>query len=129
MHKIASTNNKSIIVKYFIKIIFTSIISLILLNTIISFLFLKLDLPLEYVKYVELAVVAICSVFISFISISGFKQNYILLSVIAEIPLILFSFVNFLINNTDTKIFIVKIILIVIISVIISFIKSMKKSR
>ena len=129
MPKISSTDNKRIILSFIFRVLVLSAASLLLINSLFSFLYLKLDLDLQSAKYLSFATVSLCSVMISFGSLLGYKQNYMLLSLLSIIPLSLFIIINTIVNRESFLYFCIKIILIVIFSVCIAILKSVRKNR
>ena len=127
MPKISATSSKGLFLTYFIKIVISSIASVMLFNSISSAIILKLDLDLSVAGYVSIAVCLLSSLIISIISISGFKNNFLLLSVISVVPFALFVFINFLVNKSNSIYFIIKLALIFAVAIIVALIKSSRK--
>lgn len=127
MPKISATNSKELFLTYFIKIVISSIVSVLLFNLVSSAIVLKLDLDLSVAGYISIAVCLLSSIIISFVSISGFKNNFLLLSVISVVPFAVFVFINFLVNKSNSIYFIIKLVLIFISAIIIALIKSSRK--
>lgn len=127
MPKISATNSKGLFLTYFIKIAISSIASIVLFNAISSAIVLKLDLDLSVAGYISIAVCLLSSIIISFVSISGFKNNFLLLSVISVVPFAVFVFINFLVNKSNSIYFIIKLALIFVSAIIIALIKSSRK--
>ncbi len=127
MPKISATSSKGLFLTYFIKIVISSIASVMLFNSISSAIILKLDLDLSVAGYVSIAVCLLSSIIISIISISGFKNNFLLLSVISVVPFALFVFINFLVNKSNSIYFIIKLALIFAVAIIVALIKSSRK--
>lgn len=127
MPKISATNSKGLFLIYFIKMLLSSILSVLLFNVIASAIILNLDLNLSCVNYISIAVCFLASIIISIISISGFKNNFLLLSVISVIPFAIYIFINFMINNSSSLYFIIKIVLIFASAIAVALIKSAKK--
>lgn len=127
MPKISATNSKELFLTYFIKIAISSIVSVLLFNLVSSAIVLKLDLDLSVAGYISIAVCLLSSIIISFVSISGFKNNFLLLSVISVVPFAVFVFINFLVNKSNSIYFIIKLVLIFISAIIIALIKSSRK--
>lgn len=127
MPKISATSSKGLFLTYFIKIVISSIASVMLFNSISSAIILKLDLDLSVAGYVSIAVCLLSSIIISIISISGFKNNCLLLSVISVVPFAIFVFINFLVNKSNSIYFIIKLALIFAVAIIVAFIKSSRK--
>ena len=127
MPKISATSSKGLFLTYFIKIVISSIASVMLFNSISSAIILKLDLDLSVAGYVSIAVCLLSSIIISITSISGFKNNFLLLSVISVVPFALFVFINFLVNKSNSIYFIIKLALIFAVAIIVALIKSSRK--
>lgn len=130
MPKITTSNTKGLFIAYLIKIILSTVISLFIFSSIFSFVTLKLDLDLKVIEYFSVAICAISSLIISYISISGFKNNYLILSVISVMPLVIFSIINFCVNKQGGFAFeIVKIAVIFVFSICVAVFKSTRKTR
>lgn len=127
MPKISATNSKSLFITYFIKIALSTAVSVIAINSIASVIFLKLDINLSASKYVGIAAAIITSIIVSMISTTGFKNNFLLMSIISVIPFALFIFINMLANHTDSTIGIIKLLCVFVCAVAVSFVKSAKK--
>lgn len=127
MLKISSSNAKNIIIVYALKVIASTVICVTLLCLLFSFIILKLDLPLEYCKYFSIAICAVSSFVVSYISVGRFKSNQLVLSIISIVPLIIISVINYFIHSDSFIIFIVKIILIVLLSFLSAYLRVRKK--
>lgn len=127
MPKISATNSKGLFITYFIKIVLSTTLSVIVINSIASVLFLKLDISFSAAKYVGIAAAIITSIIVSLISTTGFKNNYLLLSIISVVPFALFIFINMLANQTDSTVGIIKLLCVFICAIAVSFVKSAKK--
>lgn len=127
MPKISATNSKGLFLIYFVKIIISSIVSVLLFSALSSVIVLKLDLDLSVSNYISVAISPLTSIIISLVSTSGFKNNYLLLSVISVVPFAIFIFINFLINSSSSVYFIIKLVLIFAAAIVVSLIKSAKK--
>ena len=129
MPKITSSNTKSLFVSYIVKIIISSVISIFVLATVFSFITLKLDLDLKALEYFSVAICALSSVIISYVSISGFKNNFLLLSLLSVFPLAVFS-INFCVSGQGSFAFeLVKIAVIFVFAMCVAIFKSSRKSR
>lgn len=129
MPKITTNNAGGLLVKYAVKILISSVLSILVLNSLCSFIVLKLDIDLAVLQYAGIAVCIISSMIISFISLTGFKNNFLVLSMISVLPLLIYTIVNFCINKTDAVFIIIKIAGIIICAFIVSIVKSGRKSR
>lgn len=127
MPKISATNSKGLLTGYIVKIAISTVLSVLALNSIVSLLFLKLDIDLSAARYASVAICVISAVIVTVVSTTGFKNNFLLLSVVSVVPLAVFIFINFLINSTEPAVFAFKLIAVFASAVIISFIKSARK--
>lgn len=129
MPKITTNNAGGLLVKYAVKIIVSTLLSILILSAVCSFTVLKFDIDLTSLQYIGTVICIISSLIISFFSLAGFKNNYLVLSMISVLPLLIYTIVNFCINKTDTVFIIIKIAGIIISAFAVSIIKSSKKSR
>lgn len=129
MPKITTGETKGLLIKYIIKIIISSVVSIVLLNSICSFVILKLDVDLNVLQYVGTAICIASSIIITFISTSGFKNNFLMLSIISVMPLLIYTVVNFCVNKTGAIFILIKVCSILVCAFAVSLIKSSKKSR
>ena len=127
MPKISSTENKANIIKFCLKCVIMTFLSVLLLSIISSFLFLKLDLDLSYATYFAYAIVSLTSFITSIISLISIKHNYILVSLISGIPFLMFIVINGIINSRSIIDIGLKIILFVIFSTAAAVIKSIRR--
>ncbi|MDE5984727.1 MAG: hypothetical protein K2H13_05685, partial [Eubacterium sp.] len=101
MPKITTNNAGGLLVKYAVKIVISSVLSILVLNSLCSFVVLKFDIDLAVLQYAGTAICVISALIITFISLSGFKNNFLILSMISVLPLLIYTIVNFCINKTD----------------------------
>lgn len=127
MPKISAIGSKGLLISYLLKILLSTAVSLIVLTAAASLIFLKLDIALSFGRYVSVGISALSALIISFVSIMGFKNNYMLLSVISASPLAVIIFVNFLVNDGNSTIVIIKLIVVFVCAVTAALIKSAKK--
>ncbi len=128
MRKISISSSKGIIFNYIIRIIITSVISVLLTCAFFSFVALKLDLNEEYFKYLSLISVLISSVIISYFSVKSFKNNGAVLGIISIAPLLIYSLINYFICSNDLIFLVIKIVLSLAISALFGY-YSIKKSK
>lgn len=130
MPKINAGNTKGLLAAYIIKIIASSLLSVLTLSSLFSLILLKLDLDLKITVYISVFICVISSIIISVISISGFKNNFLVLSAISVIPLAFYSIIDFCVNKSGSFIIeIIKLALIFLCAIIVAVIKSARKSR
>lgn len=127
MLKISSSDTKGFFIKYIIRVILSTVISLVSLTALFSYIFVKLDLDLKLVSYCVFAIAAVSSFIVSFFSTLKIKNNLLALSVISTIPISIITIVNTLIEKGSITDLIINIILIVILSCVSAIIKSSRK--
>jgi len=123
--------NKSdrLIVKYTLKSVITTVISILLLTYIFSFVILKLDLSTENAGVLSIIIFALSSVLISSISVSGLKNNGVFMGIISQIPLILYSAFNLIFNENTIVLFLIKLVICVLISSLCGYLITNRKKR
>lgn len=131
MPKINFINSKGLLVKYIIKIIVTTVFSLSILSSLLSYIIYKTDLDIDILQYISVIVCGFSAVFISYFSVSSFKNNGALMGIISCCPLIVFSIINLIINKSSLLVFFIKIIIILLLSAYFGniSIKNKKKIR
>ncbi|MGN1123005.1 MAG: hypothetical protein ACI4RR_01575 [Eubacterium sp.] len=128
MPKISSFNLNSLFIKYAVKIAVSTVVSVILLNAIISFILLKLDIDLSVCRYCGVFVCAVSSFIISYFSVGGFKNNLVPLAFVSVLPLMIFTLINHFVNNGEAVILIIKLFLIIL-SAFLSSVFSLKRKK
>lgn len=129
MPKINVGNSKSLLVKYVVRIVLGTALSIFVLTAAISYIVLKLDIDLSVLKYVGVAACIISAVIISFISTSGFKNNYLALSAISVLPLIAFCVINGCVNKSSALLILIKVVGIIAAAFVVSIIRSGRRAR
>lgn len=129
MPKINSTNAKGLIIKFIVKVILSTTVSIVVLNLLFSFLLLKLDIDLNFSKYIGVFICLLTAIIVSYISVGGFKSNLLFLSIISVLPLLILVITNFCINNSEAVFVIIKIAVVLISSVISSFLRLKSRKR
>ncbi len=129
MVRITANNVNHLLIKFIIKILLSTVISVTVFSSVSSFILLKLDADLGAAKYVGLAVVILSAFIISNISIRGFKNNLLVMSLFSVLPLAIFSIINFCVNKTDPVYVIIKVIAVFAVAFISSVIMSKKALR
>ncbi|MDD6729262.1 MAG: hypothetical protein PUE08_08610 [Eubacteriales bacterium] len=129
MPKINSTNAKELIIKFIVKVILSTTVSIVVLNSLFSFLLLKLDIDLNFSKYIGVFICLLTAIIVSYISVGGFKSNLLFLSIISVLPLLILVITNFCINNSEAVFVIIKIAVVLISSVISSFLRLKSRKR
>jgi hypothetical protein len=95
MPKISNLNAKSIIIKFVLKSIILTALSISALSFIFSFAVLKFDLDLIICKYCGYVTCAFSSFIVPTLCLKGFKHNISALSFASIIPIVIFSIANY----------------------------------
>lgn len=129
--KVNMIGSKSVFIKYIIKILLLSVISIVVLSSLLSMILLKLDLSLDFAAYISIIIVAIASIIISYYSVSSFSNNGAVLGIISVMPLCFYSLINTIIYTNNWLILAVKFALMIILSAFFGnfSIKKRKKIR
>ena len=114
MKKLSTNNADNLILKFCVKVIISSVISILLFSYIAGKIVFALDLDLELSKYISVAICVLCACVISFVSVNG-----ILLGLIAEMPLVFYSLVNLIFNGNYVLFFVIKTVLIILFGMLI----------
>lgn len=114
--KVNMIGSKSVFIKYLIKMLLFSIASVLIFSSLFAYLLLKLDLSLDFVKYISVIIVTASAMITSYFSVISFSNNGAVLGIISNIPIIIFSLINTIIYSNDWVILIIKIILIALAS-------------
>ncbi|MCM1285616.1 MAG: hypothetical protein NC213_02350 [Acetobacter sp.] len=129
MPKISATNNKSLFLKFTLKSILISYLFVALLSVIASYVILKLDLDLSCLNYTSIAVCVVSAFATPLFTNSDFKNNFLLLSILSILPLILFSIINSIINRNSFIFTLIKVALEIAMAVFSAIIKTIRKRR
>jgi putative membrane protein (TIGR04086 family) len=111
MKKIKAGKGSDLIIKYTLKALVLSVITVLILSAAASFICLKFDIDIEVLKYLSVAICGICAAFTGWFCVFGFKNNGFALGAFSTLPLIIYSFINMLIHSSGGLIFIIKIAL------------------
>lgn len=122
-------SSNSVLIKFVIKAVITTVISLMLFSYISSLIIYKLDLSLDLAKIISVIIVAFTSAVIAFVSVYGLKNNGVLMGIISQLPLILYSLFNVLFNGTGWLLFTIKLIIILLVSSLVGYIVARKGKR
>ena len=129
MPKISSTANKSLFIKFALKSILSTAVLMLSLCALSSVIFLKLDLDLKYQEYFAYIICGVVSFITSYISLSDFKNNYLLVSIISVVPLILFSLINGIVNRTSFLLILSKLGIEIILAMLSAVTRILRKRR
>lgn len=129
MPKISSTANKSLFVKLALKSILSTIIFILLFSILSTLLLLKLDLDLKYGEYFAYVICGLTAFITSYISLTDFKNNYVLVSIISISPLLLLSLINGIVNKTSFLLILLKIGIEIVLAILAAVTKILRKRR
>ncbi len=127
MKKISSSAN-GLLIKFVLKSVLLTAISVLLFSSIFSFAINQFDLDLKYLEYCSYAVNSFSAILVSFISVRAFKNNGFVMGMLSAVPLIVYSLINLLINGNNIIHFLIKIAAVLLISGIFGLL-STKKSK
>ncbi len=127
MPKISNLNAKSIIIKFVLKSIILTALSISALSCIFSFAVLKFDLDLIICKYCGYVTCAFSSFIVPTLCLKGVKHNISALSFASIIPLVIFSIANYAFKNKDFVQLFISLAIIVSVSFIASVISAGKR--
>ena len=91
MPKISSMNAKSVIIKFVLKSLILTIVVTVPLSALFSFVFLKVDLDLKYIKYCGYIICAVTAFAVPYFCLKSFKNNISVLSFISIIAVVIFA--------------------------------------
>lgn len=128
MKKISSSGATELLIKFIIKAVILTAISVMFFSWLFSFIIFKLDLDIKYLEYASYAVNILSSVIISYISVKSFKNNGFVMGMLSAVPLIIFSFINLIVNGNNIVHFLVKLLAVLLISGVFGYL-SAKKSK
>ena len=129
MKKISSSGANGLLIKFIVKSVLLTIIALSLLSLLISFAFNKLDLDLKYLEYASYAVNILSVIPVSYLCTKSFKNNGFLMGMLSAIPLIIYSFVNLIINGNNIIHFLIKLAVVLIVSGIFGYLSTKKQKK
>ena len=87
MKKISSSGATGLLIKFIIKAVILTAISVMFFSWLFSFIIFKLDLDIKYLEYASYAVNILSSVIISYISVKSLKTTALLLACFLLCPL------------------------------------------
>lgn len=118
-----------LIIKYIIKVLISTLVSITGISLLFSFIIYKFDLPLDYNNVISVIIAAICSSLITTISVYGLKNNGVLMGVISQIPLIFYSLFNLIFNENTLLFFIIKTVVCISIGALTGHYITKRKKR
>ena len=128
MKKISSSNAKGLLIKFVIKSVVLTAISILVFSAIFSFIVYKADLDLKYLEYLSFGVCAFSAMITAYFSVKSFKNNGLVMGILSCLPLIIYSFINLLVNGNNIIYFLVKLLIILLLGGVFGLL-STKKSK
>ena len=128
MKKISAVGSNGILIKFLIKSLLSSAISIILFSFISSKILVKTDADLTLIPIISAVIIAFSSLITAAVSVTGIKNNGGLMGVVSILPLVIFSFINLIIFNNTFVMFLIKLVIMIAVAFFTgSFV--VKKSR
>ena len=129
MKKFASSSTNKLLIKYSVKVVIITVISLLLFSLLFSWLVYKFDLELDYNNLFSIITVFLSSASISFISVYSIKNNGALMGVLSQLLLIVFCVINLIINENSFLLFLIKAVISLATGALFGIIATKKSSR
>lgn len=129
MKKISSSGANGLLIKFIVKSVLFTIVTVSIFSLLISFAFNKLDLDLKYLEYASYAVNILSAVIISYLCTKSFKNNGFLMGMLSSVPLIIYSFVNLIINGNNIIHFLIKLAVVLLLSGIFGYLSTKKQKK
>lgn len=129
MKKISTNSSNNILLKYILKVVITSVITILLFTYIFSKITYKFDLDLKINTYFAIVICIICAAVTAFVSVIGIKNNGFILGAVAQIPLVFYSILNVIFNDSSFLFFIIKAVIIISVGMLFGQIASKKTVR
>lgn len=129
MKNLSTQKTNKLLIFFVLKIIVSSILSIMIYSFIFSKITYSLDLSLDYYQIFGVIISALSAMTISLISITGIKNNGLMMGIVSEIPLGFYILVNAIFNNHNIGLLFIKLILIFLIGALIGIIKTSKKKK
>ncbi len=114
---------------FIIRVLISNLIGFFIVNSAVSCITNNIDLSNEFYALLSVTEVALCAVVNSIITAIGIKNNLRLFTLISQIPIFVLCAVNFLSDNYSFLIFVIKIVLIILVSIILSYLLEKKKRK
>lgn len=129
MKKVSTGGTNNLLLGYILKVVFSAVLSILLLTYIFSKVTYKLDLDLKFDNYFAIVICALCAAITAFVSVIGIKNNGFMLGAIAQVPLLFYSILNVIFYSSSILFFIIKAVLIICIGMLFGHIAAQKYGR
>lgn len=127
MKNLSTQKTNKLLITFVLKIIISSIFSIFLYSFIFSKITYSLDLSLEYYSIFGVLISVLSAITIALISITGIKNNGLIMGMISEVPLAFYILVNAIFNNHNIGLFFIKFIIVFLVGALIGVIKTSRK--
>ena len=113
------TKFDNVLLGFIIKSVFLSVVIVAFLTAILSKVVLAFDLDNSYCAYLGFFILFITAVAVGFLSTVKFKNNLILMSVLSNLPILILSVINSIVNKSFVQ-FCISVVIIAFGSVLAS---------
>lgn len=127
MKNLSTQKTNKLLITFVLKIIISSIFSIFLYSFIFSKITYSLDLSLDYYSIFGVVISVLSAITIALISITGIKNNGLIMGMISEVPLAFYILVNTIFNNHNIGLFFIKFIIVFLVGALIGVIKTSRK--
>ena len=129
MKKISTNGTNNILLKYILRVVILTIISILVLSYIFSKIMYHLDLDMKYESLFSIFICAICALITGSLSVWGIKNNGLVLGMLAQIPLLFYSILNVIFNESSFVFFLIKAVIVLSVGMLTGYVSSKKSSR
>lgn len=103
----------SVLLGFVLKSVFLSIVFVAFLTAVFTKLTMMFDLDISYCSYFGYAVLFIASFVTAFLTTMNFKNSLVLMCILSNIPVIILSVINSIVNKSFLQLVICAVIIIV----------------
>lgn len=103
----------SVLLGFVLKSVFLSIVFVVFLTAVFTKLTMMFDLDISYCSYFGYAVLFISSFATAFLTTMNFKNSLVLMCILSNIPVIILSVINSIVNKSFLQLVICAVIIIV----------------
>lgn len=129
MKKFSTAKTDKLIVGYALRVVISSIVSILIFSYIFSQIVYRLDLDLEISKIFAIIICALSAAVISLISVWGLKNNGLIMGVISVVPLCFYSLINLVFYNDNVLLFFIKLFVMLLIGALTGMLRTNKSRK
>jgi len=129
MKKFSSSSANRLLIKFAVKSIVLSIVSIVLFSLLFSEITYKLDLSLEANNLFSVFIVFLCSVCISYFSVLSLKNSGAIMGMLSCLPIVLFTVINMIINQNNPVLFVIKFAIILLTGALFGILATRKSAK